>query len=340
MLSSESQYFWIGLTDRAHPGNYTWQHSWTEASWTHWASGEPDGGGQHCAMIWGGHQHYWADYNCKYDTSSSGGQIHALCEAGQGGDAHLHSVLWLGNSYTFRNDVPHLVSQLAAADGRSLIYDVHAESSWTWKLHSQSAETLAKIQSRRWDSVVLQEQSTRPAYESAEVCRDSVPYLDTLALQVRQAAGEDTVLQFYLTWARPHGLDSECSQHPQFCTFSSMQDKLTQSYLDFACMKTPSRVAPVGEAFRYLHSDSSFPFLSLYEDNGSDHHASLKGSYLSAAVHYAVMFNTSVVGNTETAGLDTVTATKLQEAATITAFSRDWDIVSSRECQQCMCGCF
>ena len=337
-LFSGSEYYWVGLTDRAHTGQYTWQHSWTEAVWTNWGSGEPDGGGQHCVMIWGGHQYYWADFNCKYDTSTSGGQIHALCEAGPGGDNPQHSVLWLGNSYTFRNNVPQLTSQLAAADGRSLIYDVHAESSWTWKLHSKSEETLAKIQSRQWDSVVLQEQSTRPAEDDAEVCLESVPYLDLLAQQVRER-GEDTVLQFYLTWARPHGLDSECPQHPQFCSFSSMQDRLTQSYLDFACMKTPSRVAPVGEAFRLLHGDSSFPFLSLYEDNGSDHHASLTGSYLSAAVHYAVMFNTTVVGNTFTADLDTNTVRKLQEAATTAAFSRDWNIASSKDCQQCMCGC-
>ena len=79
--------------------------------------------------------------------------------------------------------------------------------------------------------------------------------------------------------------------------------------------------------------------LSLYEDNGEDHHASLEGSYLSAATHYAVMFNTSLVGNTETAGIDTNTVTKLQEAATITAFSRDWNILDSKQCEQCMCGC-
>ena len=83
----------------------------------------------------------------------------------------------------------------------------------------------------------------------------------------------------------------------------------------------------------------NFVILSLYEDNGADHHASLLGSYLSAATHYAVMFNTSLVGNTETAGIDTNTLTKLQEAATITAFSRDWNILDSSQCDQCMCGC-
>ena len=211
-------------------------------------------------MVWANHQYYWADYNCKYDTSSSGGDILALCEVGPGTEPQQLSVLWLGNSYTFRNDVPSLVSQLAAADGLSLLHDVHAESSWSWELHSSSAETLAKIRSRQWDVVVLQEQSTRPAYDKEQVCRDTVPYLQILAGQIR-ANSPGTLIQFYLTWARPHGLQSECGSQPQFCTFNSMQDALTEAYLDFACMEPPARLAPVGEAFRYLHSDHSFPFL-------------------------------------------------------------------------------
>ena len=211
-------------------------------------------------MIWANHQFYWADYNCKYDTSGSGGQILALCEAGPVTDSHHLSVLWLGNSYTFRNDVPALVTQLAAADGLTVLHDVHAESSWSWELHSSSAETLAKIRARQWDVVVLQEQSTRPAYDSQQVCRDTVPFLQVLAQQIRENR-PDTLIQFYLTWARPHGLQSECGSHPQFCSFSSMQDSLSQAYLDFACMEPPARLAPVGESFRYLHSDHSFPFL-------------------------------------------------------------------------------
>ena len=60
-LCSASDYYWIGLSDLAHTGQWTWQHSWSPPSWTHWADGEPDGGGQHCAMIWGGHTYHWAD---------------------------------------------------------------------------------------------------------------------------------------------------------------------------------------------------------------------------------------------------------------------------------------
>ena len=108
--------------------------------------------------------------------------------------------------------------------------------------------------------VVLQEQSTRPAQDREVVCRDTVPYLQILAQQIRENS-PDTLIQFYLTWARPHGLQSECDSQPQFCSFNSMQDSLTQAYLDFACMETPARLGPVGESFRYLHSDQSFPFL-------------------------------------------------------------------------------
>ena len=32
---------------------------------------------QHCAMIWGGHSYYWADYTCSEDTSS-GGQYYPI----------------------------------------------------------------------------------------------------------------------------------------------------------------------------------------------------------------------------------------------------------------------
>ena len=39
---------------------------------------------QHCAMVWGGHAYYWADYTCSEDTSAGGHVIHALCEAGPG----------------------------------------------------------------------------------------------------------------------------------------------------------------------------------------------------------------------------------------------------------------
>jgi len=337
-ILGSNEYYWIGLSDLAHTGTWSWQHSWSEATWTHWADGEPDGGTQHCAMVWGGHGYYWADLECTNDSTSSGHGIFALCELGPGPDPQLsHSVLWLGNSYTWRNDVPSIVERLAAADGINLDWDSHAQSSWTWKLHATSQETLDKIRSKQWDTVILQEQSTRPAYPAETVCQESVPYLDILAEEIRNN-NPNTMIQFYLTWGRPHGDQEKCNDDElsQFCDFESMQNALTKTYLDFGCLKAKSTVAPVGESFRYIHgSQTQEVFLSLYNDGGDDHHASEAGSYLSAATHFAAMFNKSVLGNSETMGLNQDMVTMLQTAASETWFRENWIIEDG--CYQCLC---
>ena len=38
---------------------------------------------------------------------------------------------------------------------------------------------------------------------------------------------------------------------------STTQAALTAAYTDFACMKAPATIAPVGEAFRYVHDTES-----------------------------------------------------------------------------------
>ena len=52
------------------------------------------------------------------------------------------------------------MNKIAAADGISLVTDSHAESGWTWHLHAESQETLEKIRSRAWDTVILQVSET------------------------------------------------------------------------------------------------------------------------------------------------------------------------------------
>ena len=69
------------------------------------------------------------------------------------------------------------------------------------------------------------------------------------------------MIQFYLAWAYAFGYSTECDNGlTQFCNYYSMQDALSSGYLDFACMKAVSNVAPVGEAFRYIHDTQSEDF--------------------------------------------------------------------------------
>ncbi|XP_023343766.1 uncharacterized protein LOC111713177 isoform X2 [Eurytemora carolleeae] len=250
------------------------------------------------------------------------------------------SVLWIGNSYTYVNDVPLTVSKLAAAENLDFEYDSHTEGGWTWEMHSQSQETLDKIKLKQWDVVVLQEFSLRPAYDEDRICRNSVEYLKVLVERIREN-NPQTIIQFYVTWGRPYGFQKDCPSYPQMCTYDSMQDVLTQSYTTFACMNKPSRASPVGEAFRAVQEIlGDDEFFSLYNTNGvSDHHASAKGSYLSALVHFGSMFQRSIVGIPEPAGLDQITAEKLQFIGQNVLDSRSWEYPMEDDCSACICDC-
>ena len=96
-----------------------------------------------------------------------------------------------------------------------------------------------------------------PAKPSETVCQDSVPYLDILVQEIL-SNNPATKIQFYLTWGHPRGEEEECDEGmSQFCDYSAMQTALTASYTAFSCMKAPSLVAPVGEAFRSIHDSAS-----------------------------------------------------------------------------------
>lgn len=233
------------------------------------------------------------------------------------------NVLWLGNSYTYVNDVPKTTQGLTYHDGiaHHMEYDQHTEGGWTWEDHANSQETLNKIASQKWDIVVLQEQSQRPAFDEDRVCRNTVEPLNTLVQKIKESS-PNADIQFYDTWGRPKGDETNCPDYPQFCTYESMQDALTTSYSTFACMNLPSRLAPVGEGFRKMEEVYGLDArLSLYNTNGeSDHHASEKGSYLSACLHYLAMFgyankSATVVGNDEHGGLNHEDALLIQELA-------------------------
>jgi len=101
--------------------------------------------------------------------------------------SHSISVLWIGNSYTYYNDLPTIVSKLAEAAGETIEFDSHLEGGWSWEKHWNSNETLEKIGSRAWDVVVLQEYSTRPAYNEEQVCRDTVTFLNNLVAKIKRA---------------------------------------------------------------------------------------------------------------------------------------------------------
>jgi hypothetical protein len=218
-------------------------------------------------------------------------------------------VLFLGNSYTYVNNLPQLISDIALANGDTLVFDSYCPGGKTFQGHSVDPASISKINAQTWDHVVLQAQSQEPSFSPSQVNSQTLPYAIKLDSMIQHNnACTETV--FYETWGRKNGDASNCGFYPPICTYTGMQNRLRSSYKLFADT-THSIMSPAGEAWR--KSIALNPSLELYQSDQS--HPSLEGSYLTACVFYEVLFHKSILTNTYTAGISTGTASFLQQIA-------------------------
>ncbi|MCB9230690.1 MAG: T9SS type A sorting domain-containing protein [Bacteroidia bacterium] len=218
------------------------------------------------------------------------------------------SALFLGNSYTYVNNLPQLVADIATSKGDTLDHDSNAPGGYTLQGHSTNATSLTKINSRPWDYVVLQEQSQLPSFPPNQVASDVYPYADSLHKKI-QANDSCTTSLFYMTWGRKNGDQANCANYAPLCTYAGMQARLRTSYLYMG--QKYGEVAPAGAAWKLTRDQN--PGIELYQADES--HPSLAGSYLVACVFYASMFAKSPVGAYIPAGLNSTDAAILQENA-------------------------
>lgn len=217
--------------------------------------------------------------------------------------------LFLGNSYTYVNNLPVILRELAVKGGDTLIHDQNTPGGYTLNGHSTNATSINKINGRNWDFVILQEQSQLPSFSPGQVANQSLPYAALLD-SIIQANDSCTETVFYMTWGRKYGDQSNCGNYPPVCTYAGMQSRLRASYLLMA-QNNNATVAPCGVAWwESILRDST---IELYNPDQS--HPSYAGSYLNACVFYATLYRKSPLGLGYYGSLDTNTAIFLQEVA-------------------------
>src|SRR3954470_24674697 len=96
-------------------------------------------------------------------------------------------VLFIGNSFTARNDLPGLIAQLAAARGRSMEHRLISAGGASLRTHWNAGEAQKAIRDGHYDRVVLQEQSTLPV-KNARRMHENVRLFD----EAIKAAGGTT----------------------------------------------------------------------------------------------------------------------------------------------------
>lgn len=181
-------------------------------------------------------------------------------------------VLFIGNSYTFYNNLPKLLEAVAESQkgGPRISTEASLSGGKTLKWHWQQQRAVEAIRKGGWDFVVLQEHSTLgriiPAGGTPEI-NDPAAYFEYAAKFQEEIArvGARTVL--YATWARDG--------------YPEQQRRLDDAFTRIA-PQLGAGIVPAGLAWTVARIEA--PSIRLHMPDHS--HPTMAGSYLNALLFY------------------------------------------------------
>lgn len=226
-----------------------------------------------------------------------------------GSTQNTRKALFLGNSYTYVNNLPQLVADLALSTNDTLIYDSNTPGGHTLQGHFSNTTSKGKIMAGGWDYVVLQEQSQLPSFPDAQVESEVFPYATLLDSMVRQYNACANTM-FYMTWGRKNGDAANCPTWPPVCTYTGMDSLLHLRYRIMAD-DNAAELSPVGAVWKYIRQN--FPTIELYQADES--HPSAAGSYAAACSFYTAIFHKNPLLVTYNFSLSATDAANIRAAA-------------------------
>ena len=210
------------------------------------------------------------------------------------------SFLFIGNSFTFYTGsvedpmVPRYFKAIAQNLGQTVNVDFVVKGSHTLTKFGNPQDEMGKIveeklTTKSYDYVILQEQSTTPI-------NNYNTFLSAVTkLKARiDATQTNCTTVLYQKWGSPKGIEGT-----KYKTVRAMEEDLRTAYTN-AGTETGCPVNYVGKAFTEAYE--TLPNINIYYDD--NRHQSAFGTYLSAAVHVASIFDIRVSNTTEFCGLD------------------------------------
>jgi len=223
----------------------------------------------------------------------------AECTAAQP-QSRPKKILFVGNSYV--GGVKAAVRQLLRKEEPGVEVAFVNPGGYQLIKHSQRPDTLNIIRSRKWDVVVLQDQSQTPSVMKKT-------FMEGAGKLVKIVEESGASVCFYMTWGRRDGDKRNPDAHP---TYDAMQKRLTEAYCE-AGRKFNARVAPVGIAWSHVRRKNNQLFRELYRGDGS--HPSPTGALLAAYVFHATLFNADPTKLEYTGKVDAANAAILKQVA-------------------------
>jgi lysophospholipase L1-like esterase len=182
------------------------------------------------------------------------------------------ALLFVGNSFVARNDVPGLVAALGrTADARVRPVAIVAGGA-SLRRHHNGGRIAAAIAAEPWRQVVLQEQSTLPLKNRARY-HDNVRAVRDEIVAASAATGRAAPpVVLYGTWARRAERGRQADLDEAVATIAA---------------EIGARVAPAGAAWTRVLA--AHPTLELYDRDGS--HPTPAGSFLAACAIALTLFD-------------------------------------------------
>lgn len=210
------------------------------------------------------------------------------------GNSHAQiqkSGLFLGNSYTYANDLPLMIHKIAYSKGNAFVYSSHTPGGYLLGSHAIHEVSLAKIDTENFDYLILQEQSIALANSARGYAKYFHRSIEAAEFLHHRSQLIDSCRQtlLYLTWGRKegHGIYGFPFNYGE--NYNGMQDNLTENYSQTANI-IGAQISPVGEVWRIIVNEH--PSVNLYTADGS--HPNSIGTYLAACVFYQSMFKDGI----------------------------------------------
>jgi len=171
--------------------------------------------------------------------------------------AHF-SVLFIGNSLTYFNEMPHMTSEIAAHESRPLRVEAVTQSGASLEDLWYRTDALKHIWKEHWDYVIFQERGGGEAHNRGELFHQ---YVRMFADQIRRSGAKPVL---FMTWSLQHAAENEALYRN-------------------AAKRANIRLLPVGMAW-----DQRFDWDGV--------HPNVAGSYLIACMAYATIYDKPPLG--------------------------------------------
>lgn len=177
-------------------------------------------------------------------------------------------ILFIGNSKTYRQNMPLIFQRLVESSGKEIYVDKATKPGASLIELYDEAETLEKINSAKWNYVIIQERTIKALQEDISEFKDGAVKLVNAILK-----NNSTTKIIY----------NACGVYSDFVI---EEYEATNKHYEQIAKLTNGKVCYQGNAFINFHN--RFPEIELYEDK---QHPSLVGAYLSACCLYNTIFN-------------------------------------------------